>query len=65
MGCTHLSPKLKDFVNNTVIAKNALGLKVRPKQIQANTDSLYLGPISNKKGYQLLLTFYIQCKQVN
>ena len=39
MGCSHLSPKLKDFANDTVIAENALGLKVRLKEIQANTES--------------------------
>ena len=39
MGCSHLSPKLKDFANDTAIAENSLGAKLRPMQIQANTES--------------------------
>lgn len=39
MGCSHLSPNLKAFANDAAITENAPGAKVRPKQIQADTES--------------------------
>lgn len=39
MGCSHLSPELKDFANDTAIHQHAPGLKVNPKKIQTDTEN--------------------------
>ena len=36
--CAHISPELKTFATDTLISENALGAKVKPKEIQVDAE---------------------------
>ena len=55
MGCSHLSGELKDFANNVSVAENTLGVKVKPKIIQADVES-QMAPYKKAKTVHKSLT---------